>query len=144
MTGTTVPVSALAGDQGVANNVTMTIVSNNNMFGMRYVYVTGFNDMTLVTVGQATDDSVSKARVLIEIDDSDSPTAGTDFTLDATCNGGTNWHAASSYVTAVTDGVKRMYETNEIACTAGTSVKARIKGMNGKNVPIYGLAVAWE
>lgn len=102
-------------------------------------------DMTLVTATQTTDSSVSNARVLLEYDASDSPTLNTDLTVEVTCDGGTNWTAGtlvkfSSHLQSGHHGA----ETGLFSCTPGTSVAARIKTANGKNVPIHALALQWE
>jgi hypothetical protein len=101
------------------------------------------SSMTLVTTMQTTDASVSNARVLLEYDNSDSPAINTDLTVEVTCNGGTNWTAATlSSVTAYGQGGRKVVETADTACTSGTSFAARIKTLNNKNVPIYGAAVS--
>lgn len=100
-------------------------------------------EMTLVTVNQTTDAPVSHARALIEFDNTATPALNTDLTVEVTCDGGTNWTPATlSTVTAYGQGGRSVAETADAACTAGTSFAARIKTLNSKNVPIYGLSLA--
>jgi hypothetical protein len=78
----------------------------------------------------------------VEIDPIDAITIGTDFTIEVTCNGGTNWHAAGSYTNCGKGQSGRtVIETDEITCTSGTSFSARIKNLNNKNVATYKAAV---
>ncbi|WP_458756651.1 hypothetical protein ACSVBT_12790 [Afipia sp. TerB] len=100
------------------------------------------NDMTLVTAYQAADASVSNARVLIEFDNSDSPTLNTDLKVEVTCDGGANWASASlSSVTTNSQDGRNVAETSDTACTAGTSFAARITTDNAVDVKIYGASV---
>jgi hypothetical protein len=103
------------------------------------------NDMTLVTAAQTSDSAASKARVLLEYDNTATPTINTDLTIEVTCDGGSNWSTGTlSLVTAQSQDSRHVAETELISCTAGTSVAARIKTTNGKNVPIHALAMRWE
>jgi hypothetical protein len=100
--------------------------------------------MTLATASEAADSSVSHARVLLEFDNTATPALNSDLTVEVTCDGGANWAAATlSAVTAYSQGGRSVAETADTACTAGTSVAARIKTLNSKNVPIYGVALQW-
>jgi hypothetical protein len=109
-----------------------------------YEGVSAANNMTLVTIAQTADATVSNARVLIEFDNTASLTAGTDFTIETTCNGGTNWTAAGTYtvVTSNSQGGRKVIETDDMTCTSGTSFAARIKTLTNKDMPIHGLALA--
>lgn len=99
------------------------------------------NNMTLVTAAQTADSAVSNARVLIEYDGTAVPTLNTDFTVEVTCDGGSHWTAATlSLVTSYSQGGRKIAETADTACTPGTDFRARIKILNGKNVPIYGVS----
>lgn len=100
------------------------------------------NNMTLVTTAQTTDSGVSMGRVLIEFDNGANPTLNTDLTAEVTCNGGTNWSVASlSQVTVNGQNNRKVVESIDQACTGGTSFAARIKTLNGKNVPIFGVSL---
>ncbi|MDP2410345.1 MAG: hypothetical protein Q8M26_08670 [Pseudolabrys sp.] len=99
-------------------------------------------NMTLVTASQTADASVSNGRVLIEFDNTAAPTLNTDLTVEVTCDGGSNWASASlSSVSTNGQGGRKIAETVDQSCTGGTSFAARIKTLNNKNVPIYGVSV---
>lgn len=96
-----------------------------------------------IAAAQTSDSSVSNARVLLEYDNTANPTLNTDLTVEVSCNGGTNWTAATlSPVTAYSQGGRRVAETVDQACTPGTSFAARIKTLNNKNVPISVVAMS--
>ena len=99
--------------------------------------------MSLVTASQSADGSISNGRVLIEFDDAASITLDTDLTAEVTCNGGTSWHAAALLPGGKLIGQsgRKVVESAEAACTAGTAFAARIKTLNGKNVPIHGVSL---
>ena len=100
------------------------------------------NNMTLVTAMQGADATVSKGRVLIEYDNTAAPVLNTDLTVEVTCDGGAHWTAATlSAVTSNGQGGRKVAESVDQACTAGTSFAARLKTLNNKNVPVYGLKV---
>ena len=138
----------------ISSNDTITVFDHRwvavqasaNPFGL-YVaeavfYATTPNNMTIVTTSQTADASVSNARVLIEFDNTATPTINTDLTVEVTCNGGTNWASATlSAVTANGQGGRSVAETADTACTAGTSFAARIKTLNNKAVPAYGVSL---
>ncbi len=50
--------------------------------------------MTLVTIAQTVDSTVSYGRMLIEYDNTASPTLNTHLTAEVTCDGGSNWASA--------------------------------------------------
>lgn len=100
------------------------------------------NNMTVVTASQTADASVSNARVLIEFDNSASPTLNTDLIAEVTCDGGSNWASATlSSVTADGQDGRSVAETADTSCAAGTSFAARLNTANGKAVKIYGASV---
>lgn len=101
----------------------------------------GVNNMTLLTTAQTADATVSSGRVLIEFDNTATPTLNTDLIVEVTCNGGTNWTAASLSSTGIGQSGRLVVETVDQATTGGTSFAARIKTFNNKNVPIYGVSV---
>jgi hypothetical protein len=101
------------------------------------------NNMTVVTTAQAADAGVSNGRVLLEYDSSASPALNTDLTVEVSCDGGTNWSFATlSAITSYSQGGRKVAETVDTACTAGTSFAARIKTQNGKDVKVYGATVS--
>lgn len=101
------------------------------------------NNMTLVTTAQTSDSSVSNGRVLIEFDNSAAPALNTDITVEVTGNGGTNWASATlSAVTSYSQGARKVVETADTSFTSGTDFRARVKTLNNKNVPIYGISLS--
>lgn len=137
------PVSYIAGDQAVATGVSgWTVSGSNTSFPMRYTYGSGYNNMTVYTTAQTADASVSNGRVLLEIDNTATPTLNTDLTVEVTCNGGTNWTSASLSSVGIGQSGRKVVETVDQATTAGTSFAARVKTLNNKNIPIYGLAMS--
>lgn len=101
-------------------------------------------DMTLVTIAQTADATVSNARVLIEYDNTATPTLNTDLIVEVTCDGGANWSAATLSSAGTGQAGRKVAETADTACTSGTSVQARITTDNGKSVPIHGLTLTWH
>jgi hypothetical protein len=126
-------------------NLTAYAGSTVTTFFKAQFYAAGPTNMTLVTAAQTADASVSKARVLLEYDNTASPTLNTDLTVEVTCDGGANWSAGTltKFSSHLQDG-HHGAETELVSCTPGTSVAARIKTANGKNVPIHALALQWE
>ena len=62
--------------------------------------------------------------------------------MDVSCDNGSHWASATlSAVTSYGQGGRKIAETADTACTSGTSFAARIKTLNGKNVPVYGVSV---
>ncbi|QIO34646.1 discoidin domain-containing protein [Bradyrhizobium sp. 1(2017)] len=107
-------------------------------------YVSTPSNMTVVTTAQSTfgDATVSNGRVLIEYDNTATPTLNTDLTVEVTCNGGTNWSAATlSLVSSNGQGGRSIAETADTACTSGVSFAARIKTFNNKSIPIHGVSL---
>lgn len=98
-------------------------------------------NMTLVTDAQTADSSVSNGRVLMEINPVDSITLNTDLTAEVTCNGGSNWAAATLSSFGTGQSGRTVVETADTACTAGTSFAARLKTLNNKNVQIHGTSL---
>lgn len=98
--------------------------------------------MTLVTTAQTADSTVNSGRVLVDFDNSVSPTLNTDLTIEVTCNGGSNWDSASlSLVSSNGQAGRVIAETVDQKTTAGTSFSARIKTLNNKVIPIYGVSL---
>ena len=126
----------------------LTVTANNGdgtfleIDEMTLVSTSVTNNMTLVTTAQTADSSVANGRILLEYDNTASPSINTDLTAEVTCNGGTNWAAATlSAVTANGQGGRKVVETADTACTSGTDFRARIKTLNNKNIPISGLSL---
>lgn len=98
-------------------------------------------DMTVVSTSIVSDTTVGHARTQVEFDNVGAPTLNTDLTAEVTCDAGAHWSAAPLSV-IMTSGPRshRIVESDLMAVTPGTSYAVRLKTINGKNVPIYGLA----
>ena len=135
-----------ASASGDASSTSVSGYSNtaSELQGVSRISVgSGANNMTLVTTTQTADSSVSTGRVLLEYDNSATPVLNTDLTVEVTCNGGTNWTAATlSAVTSYSQGGRKAAETADASCTSGTSFAARIKTFNNKDVKIHGATLA--
>ncbi|WP_424630045.1 choice-of-anchor R domain-containing protein [Bradyrhizobium sp. SYSU BS000235] len=139
--------AAIAGYDSGRNSTAVGVSPDNygssDTIKVQINYTTTTSNMTLVTAMQTADASVSSGRVLIEFDNVASPTLNTDLTVEVTCDGGSNWSSASiSSVTSNSQGGRKVVESVDQACTSGTSFAARVKTLNSKNVPIYGLSLA--
>lgn len=100
--------------------------------------VSGTTNALLITPYQTADAARTKVRGIFDIDPVDAITLGTDWTVEYTCNGGTNWHAASTYTNCGKGQSGRtVIETDEVSCTSGTSFAARVKNLNNKNVHVH-------
>lgn len=158
-TGATIGTVAVFANSAATN--AKTSLGNANTTGYRWVWVevskpsasslavlaevefyeSPLNNMTVVTVAQTTDSSVSNSRVLIEY--SGTGTLNTDITVDVSCDGGSHWTAATlTQVTAYAGGstVRILAETADTACTAGTSFQVRLKTLNNKDITFTALA----
>jgi hypothetical protein len=66
----------------------------------------------------------------------------TDLTVEVTCDGGSNWTSATlSAVTSNGQGGRKVVETDDTACTPGASFAVRIKTLNNRQVPVYGVTL---
>ncbi|HEY0220026.1 MAG TPA: choice-of-anchor R domain-containing protein [Afipia sp.] len=126
-------------------NNTITSITNNlpstEDWRCEVAYSTGASNMTLVTAAQTADATVSNVRVLLEYDNTANPTLNTDLTVEVTCDGGAHWTAASLSAVGAGQVGRKVVETVDQACTGGTSFAARVKTLNNKNIPIYGLSI---
>lgn len=96
------------------------------------------NNMILVTIAQTIDSTVSYGRVLIEYDNTASPTLNSDLTAEVPCDGGSNWASASLSSAGTGQSGRKVAESVDQACVVGgTSFAARIKTLNAKNIPIH-------
>ncbi len=138
----TVTRSYLTGGDLTGTGVATTAEDSGAVHPLRYVHTVTPNSMTVVTAAQTSDSSVSSVRVLLEFDNTASPTLNTDLTVEVTCNGGSNWASASlSAVTSNSQAGRKVAETADTSCTSGTDFRARLKTLNNKNIPIYGMSL---
>jgi hypothetical protein len=105
-------------------------------------------NMTLVTTAQILDLATwpTIARALIEFDNSIIAVAGTDYTIELSCDSGAHWFSPSAYttVTNLSQGGRAVIDTGDVTCTGGTQVQARIKTLTNKAMSIYGVGVAFR
>lgn len=94
--------------------------------------------MTLVTTAQTLDASASVGKAILEIDPIDTIALNTDLTVELSCDGGAHWTAGTLVNVGKGQGGRTVLEAANVACTAGTSLQARIKTLNNKNVNVYG------
>lgn len=107
-------------------------------------YTSPVNDMTIVTTAQTPTSAAANARVLVEYDNTATPTLNTDLTVEVSCNGGTNWASATLSSAGNGQSGRKVAETADTACTSGSSIQARVKTLNGKIIPIYGVTIQWH
>jgi hypothetical protein len=126
------------------NYVSGTVTNNwNGEIEFKIVNSLSVNNMTLVTTTQTADATITKARALLEYNPIDAITLNTDLTVEVTCNGGTNWAAATLSLAGTAQAGRRVAETADTTCgTSGTLFAARIKTLNTKSIQIYKTTVS--
>lgn len=106
------------------------------------------NNMTLVEgSGLSAEAAPATIRALLDVTPVDTITLGTDLTVEVSRDGGTTWTAAGAYTTVRTLGSRKIVETDAVSVTgqpSGTSVRARIKTLNNKNLSVGGVTLAWS
>ena len=116
--------------------------SDMAMVGRIEVQTGSAADGTLIIPYQTADAARTKVRGTFEIDNVSSGTLGTDWTVEYTCNGGTNWSAAATYTNCGRGQSGRtVVETDEVTCTSGTSFSARVKNLNGDMIHVHKAAL---
>lgn len=104
--------------------------------------VAATNNATVISTNYTADSSVSNGRFLLEYDDAcvgcDAVSLNTDVTVDITCNGGSNWAAATLSSAGTGQGGRKVAETADTALTSGTTCAARAKTLNNKFINVYG------
>jgi hypothetical protein len=120
--------------------------TGNNCYPLRYGYSTSLSNMTVVTTAQVADASSSNVRAMVEFDAAATPVGGTDFKIEASCDGGAHYTFAATYtvVTTHSQGGRSVVETDDIACTAGTSIQLRLTSLTNKLIPFYGVGAEWH
>jgi hypothetical protein len=100
------------------------------------------NNLTLVTTYQAADNTVSFARLYLELFEIDAMTLNTDITGEVTTDGGSHWQAGTLVPFGSGTGDSVIIGFDAIATpTPGTTFAARVKSFNGKHFHIQALAV---
>jgi hypothetical protein len=106
------------------------------------------SDMTLVNAAQTVDSVPTKMSAYLSIDPVGSPTLNTDLTLEFSLNGGVNWGAPVTLVSAERlEGSRRLYKAQDVDVSAyvtGTSLQMRLKTLNAKAIDLYGWHMTWE
>ncbi|WP_441232662.1 hypothetical protein [Bradyrhizobium sp. 1200_D9_N1_1] len=143
-TGITAYFKATSAEVGLT---TVTGYSNAANFSLIFdlieVAPATYGNMTVVTAAQTADASVSQVQAIIEYNPVAAVTLNTDLTAEVTCDGGAHWTAATLSLLGTGQGGNKVASTPSQATTAGTSIQARIKSANGKNVELHGVALKW-
>jgi hypothetical protein len=86
------------------------------------------------------------ARVATFIDPQESITINTDFTAEASRDGGTTWTAITLALTSNPVGTVEQYEgTASISGQpSGSSMKYRLKTLNNKDIDVTGTVFQWS
>jgi hypothetical protein len=77
----------------------------------------------------------------------DAATAGTDYTLEFSRDGGTTWTAATLTELFTAPGSIRVVESNLVDVSAqpsGTSLRWQFKTLNNKNVELHDALLYWQ
>lgn len=99
--------------------------------------------MTVVTTLQTADAARTKGRVLLEVDDvTGGATINTDLTAEFSCNNQANYAVGTLTLAGLGQNGRKVYETEELTCTSGSVLSARIKTANAKDIRVY--KAAWK
>jgi hypothetical protein len=135
----------------IAGNSTGTGVAgwttgSGGMFPMRYSYGAGVQNMTLVSNAFTATAVPTVARIATFIDPQESMTINTDFTAEASRDGGTTWTAATLALVSNPVGTVEQYEgTVSISSQpSGSSMKYRLKTLNNKDIDVTGTVFQWS
>jgi hypothetical protein len=103
------------------------------------------NNMTLVSNAFTATAVPTVARVATFIDPQESITINTDFTAEASRDGGTTWTAITLALTSNPVGTVEQYEgTASISAQpSGSSMKYRLKTLNNKDIDVTGTVFQW-
>lgn len=117
-----------------------TAEDTNTVFPLRYT--TQLDNMTLVTASQTVDAPIDHVRAIVEYFCASPVTFGDDYTVEVTCDSGSNWTLAP--VAVLTENGQTMRiptESEDIACAPGTSFAARLKTLTNKDILFTGLSL---
>lgn len=106
----------------------------------------GVNNLTLVSAAQPADAGPTSARVLLDIEPIDVVTLNADLTAEISRDGGATFTLGTLSQVA-TIGARRVVETAPIGLTgqpSGTSVVARVKTNNNKNLRLHAQSTSWS
>lgn len=103
----------------------------------RFLVSGGSPNMALVSKASTAASEPSELRIGVEFDNQDNPTLGTDLILEGSIDNGSTWEEVASYSEYVRSGdINVVYGTANVSAQTGTSVRTRIRALNGEYVPI--------
>jgi predicted RecA/RadA family phage recombinase len=104
------------------------------------------NNMTLVSNAFTATAVPTVARIATFIDPQVSMTINTDFTAEASRDGGTTWTAATLALVSNPVGTVEQYEgtVSISAQPSGSSMKYRLKTLNNKDIDVTGTVFQWS
>lgn len=111
---------------------------------------TSFNNLTVRSASFTAATAPAKMKALIRVKEVDAATAGTDYTLECSRDGGTTW--ATMTLTELftspspTSGIRvvEAAETDVSAQPSGTAPRWRFKTLNTKNVELHDVYFYWS
>lgn len=104
-------------------------------------------NMTLVSaaLSPAPASSPSKAQLMVLWKAIDAATPNTDFTVEVTANGGTNWVLGTLADTGITmAGGFRLLLTTVTLSSGGTTVQCRVKTLNNKSQQVKAIGLLYQ
>lgn len=122
--------------------------TTDNKYCAELVFYEGASvgNMTLVSNAFTATAVPTVARVATFIDPQESITINTDFTAEASRDGGTTWTAITLALTSNPVGTVEQYEgTASISAQpSGSSMKYRLKTLNNKDIDVTGTVFQWS
>lgn len=112
-------------------------------YAMRYSHSSSIDNMTIVTTLQTADAARTKGRILLEVDDvTGGSTINTHLTAEFSCNNQANHTLGTLTLCGLGQGGRKVYETEELTCTSGSTLSARIKTAGNRDIRLY--KTAWK
>lgn len=104
------------------------------------------NNMTLVSNAFTASAVPTQARIAVFIDPQESITINTDFTAEASRDGGTTWTSITLAIVSNPVGTVEQYEGSASISSqpSGTSMKYRLKTLNNKDIDVTGIVFQWS
>lgn len=125
----------------VAFSNTVTIADLN-------AYETPYDNVEVASAAITAPSTVYSMSGLILVEETDAATAGTDYTLEFSADGGSNWETADLielYSLVIGGGTVRVVEAAETPiANTGTSVKWRFSTVNNDNVTLHGVHITYR
>ncbi len=104
-------------------------------------------DMTLVSDALTAEATPAQAYVQAFVKPIDPITINTDFIMEVSRDGGTTWTAATLVEKQTFSDGTKMFEDDNVSLASqpsGTSMKWRVRTLNGKNVEVTGVVLKWS